>query len=66
MALATNLLSNGIQNGKGDQIRQVKYSVAVKGSLPLWVKVFTDQAYVSEDKALSERMNKVMFSKKGS
>jgi hypothetical protein len=59
VALAAKLFSQGMENGSGrcKDKRFVKYSVNLKGSLPSTVKVFTDQAYVNEDVALSELVN---------
>lgn len=53
VALATKLFSSGMENGTADK-RYVKYSVSLKGSLPCNVKIFTDQSYVNEDRALGE------------
>ena len=43
-------------NGAND-MRFVKYSINLKGSIPSSVKVFTDQRHVSEDIALTELIN---------
>lgn len=56
VAVATKLFNRGMSNGTGNK-RFVKYSIGLKGSLPSSVKVFLDQAYVSEDLALSEVAN---------
>jgi len=57
VTLATKLLEDGMMLGSKKDRRYVKYSVAVKGSIPCSVKVFQKQSYVSEDKALSEIIN---------
>lgn len=54
VALSVNLFAAGIQNGRDLSRRHVKYSMAVKGSLPASVKVYTEAAYISEDRALTE------------
>lgn len=51
VALATKLFTDGMKTGDKDR-RFVKYSVGLKGSIPCLVKVFKEQSYVSEDKAL--------------
>jgi hypothetical protein len=56
VSVAANLFNQGMSNGSGDK-KFVKYSVGLKGSLPSSVKVFLDQAYVSEDLALSDVVN---------
>ena len=38
-------------------IKDLLNSVNLKGSLPSSVKVFTDQSYVSEEKALADLIN---------
>ncbi len=53
VGLASKLFSKGMENGDKGK-RFVKYSVNVKGSLPSSIKIFTAQAYVSEDLALGE------------
>lgn len=53
VALAAKLFMDGIKTGDKDR-RFVKYSVSLKGSIPCLVKVFKEQSYVSEDKALPE------------
>jgi len=53
VALAAKLFMDGMKTGDKDR-RFVKYSVSLKGSLPCSVKVFKEQSYVSEDKALPE------------
>ena len=58
VSLATKLFSHGMVNGGKDSgNRFVKYSVNLKGSLPSSVKVFVDQAYISEELALAEVIN---------
>jgi len=58
VSLATKLFSQGMVNGGKDTgNRFVKYSVNLKGSLPSSVKVFVDQAYISEELALAEVIN---------
>lgn len=58
IALAAKLLKNGMRaGGEGEGKRYVKYSVTLTGSLPSAAKLFTEQPYVSEDKALSELIN---------
>jgi len=56
VALAAKLFSGGIENGDNNK-RFVKYTVNLKGSIPSSVKVFTDQFYVSEERALAELIN---------
>ena len=56
VTLATKLFIDGMKLGSKDR-RYVKYSVAMKGSIPCSVKVFKEQSYVSEDKALSAVIN---------
>jgi hypothetical protein len=57
VALATKLFSGGILNGGDKSKRFVKYSISLKGSLPQLAKVYTQQAYVNEDRALAEVIN---------
>ncbi|MBD0287727.1 MAG: IS4 family transposase [Flavisolibacter sp.] len=59
VALSAKLFAQGMQIGPDGAKRQAKYSIYLKGSLPASVKVFTQQAYISEDKALSELINEV-------
>lgn len=56
VSVAAKLFDRGMVNGTGDK-KFVKYSVGLKGSLPSSVKVFLEQAYVSEDLALSDVIN---------
>ncbi|MBD0378449.1 MAG: IS4 family transposase [Flavisolibacter sp.] len=65
VSLATKLFAHGIKNGHDDTKRHAKYSVALKGSLPASVKVYTKQAYISEDLALSELINEATYLKEG-
>lgn len=57
VSIAAKLFDQGMSNGAHAGKRFVKYSIGLKGSLPGTVKVFLDQAYVSEDLALSEVVN---------
>jgi len=57
VALASKLFSNGMRNGSKEDLRFVKYSVNLKGSIPSSVKVFTDQSHISEELALEELIN---------
>jgi len=43
-----------MQNGPDSELRHLKYSVVLKGSLPASGKVFTEARYICEDKALSQ------------
>ena len=53
VTLSAKLLHiSSMQNGKEKGRRHVKYSVIIKGSLPLAVKVFTESTYISENFAL--------------
>lgn len=56
IAVAAKLFDQGMVNGNKDK-KFVKYSIGLKGSLPNSIKVFLDQAYVSEDLALSDAIN---------
>src|SRR5215210_2866941 len=57
VSLSAKLLTVGMHNGPGEDKRQVKYSVVMKGSLPASVKVFTEDSYISESIALTELIN---------
>jgi hypothetical protein len=58
VSLAAKLLSNGMRNSSVDTDKRfIKYTVALKGSIPASVKIFTEQSYISEDKALTELIN---------
>jgi hypothetical protein len=57
VALSAGLFAQGIQNGQDFGRRHLKYSMAVQGSLPASVRVYTKAAYISEDLALSELLN---------
>lgn len=56
IALAAKLFGKGMRTGDATT-RFVKYSVNLKGSIPASVKIFTDQRYLSEERALSEVIN---------
>jgi hypothetical protein len=53
VSIAARLISIGMQDGgnggRGAHKKQIKYSINLKGSLPSTIKVFTDQAHISED-----------------
>lgn len=53
VSVASKFFHQGMANGTGEK-KFVKFSVCLKGSLPSSVKVFLDQAYVSEDLALGD------------
>jgi hypothetical protein len=54
VSIAAKLFSHGMLNGiKSYGKKHIKYSVSLKGSLPCHIKVYTDQAFVSEDLALA-------------
>lgn len=57
VALASKLFRDGMRNGSDEKKRFVKYSVNLKGSIPSSVKIFTDQAHISEELALAELIN---------
>jgi hypothetical protein len=53
VSIAAKLVNWSMQNGeRKDGLKQLKYSVQMKGSLPCHVKVFTEQSFISEDLAL--------------
>lgn len=55
VSLAAKLLTNGMRNSKIDtDKRYLKYTVSLTGSLPSSFKIFTEQSYISEDKAMGE------------
>jgi len=55
VTIASNLVKWSMQScGSLYGRKQVKYSVAMKGSLPCSVKVFTEEKFVSENLALGE------------
>ena len=55
VSIAAKLVSWSMQNGtKSHQQKQVKYSVALKGSLPCSVRIFNEKKFISEDLALGE------------
>ena len=57
ISLAAKLFSIGMEFGGDKTHRHVKYSVVMKGSLPMHVKAFTEQTYGSEEQALAEVIN---------
>ena len=57
ITLAAKLFSAGMEYGGDDSKRFVKFSIALKGSLPCKAKVFTDQTHISEEIALAEVIN---------
>lgn len=57
ISLAAKLFSTGMEFGGDKTHRHVKYSVVMKGSLPMNAKAFTEQTYASEDIALAEAIN---------
>ena len=57
ISLAAKLFSVGMEFGGDKTHRHVKYSVVMKGSLPMHVKAFTEQTYASEEMALAEVIN---------
>ena len=50
-------------NGKSNSVRQLKYSVSMQGSIPSSVEIYTEQSFVSEDKALEDAILKNIHSK---
>ena len=50
-------MENGGKKKNGENKKQIKYSINLKGSLASTIKVFTDQSHISEDLALSEVIN---------
>jgi hypothetical protein len=55
ISLAAKLLTTGMRNSKIDTDKRfLKYTVNLTGSLPSSFKIFTEQSYISEDKAMSE------------
>ena len=55
ISLAAKLLTNGMRNSKVDtDKRYLKYTINLTGSLPSSFKIFTEQSYISEDKAMGE------------
>jgi len=55
VSLTARLFHQGMLNGtEAYGLRQVKFSVALKGGLPCHVRVHTDQAFISEDLALAD------------
>ena len=57
ISLAAKLFSVGMEFGGDKTHCHVKYSVVMKGSLPMYVKAFTEQTYASEEMALAEVIN---------
>ena len=58
VSLAAKLLVNGMRNSKIDTDKRfLKYTIGLTGSLPSMLKVFTEQSYLSEDKAMAELIN---------
>ncbi|NTS39866.1 IS4 family transposase [Flavisolibacter sp. BT320] len=57
VALATKLLPNGIENGVDKSKRFVKFSILLKGSLPVSAKAFSDQGHANEDVALFDLLD---------
>jgi Transposase DDE domain len=55
ISLAAKLLTNGMRNSKIDTDKRfLKYTISLTGSLPSSFKIFTEQSYISEDKAMGE------------
>lgn len=54
VSVASKLVSWSMQNGHKGKSKHIKYSLALKGSLPCSVKVFNSKKYISEDLALGE------------
>ncbi|MCX6207981.1 MAG: IS4 family transposase [Bacteroidetes bacterium] len=55
VSLAAKLLEKGMRNSKVDTDKRfLKYTVGLTGSLPSSFKIFTEQSYISEDKAMAE------------
>jgi hypothetical protein len=58
VSLAAKLLKNGIRNSKIDTDKRfLKYTISLTGGLPSSARVFTEQSYISEDKAMGELIN---------
>lgn len=61
VTIAANLVSWSLRSGQAAFGRkQVKYSVAMKGSLPCSIRVYTENKFVSENKALGELLENNM------
>jgi len=54
VSIAASLVEWDMRNGDITSLRQVKYSVAMKGSLPCSVKVYTEKKFISEIVALAD------------
>jgi hypothetical protein len=55
ISLAAKLLTNGMRNSKIDTDKRfLKYTISLTGSLPSSFKIFTEQSYISEDKAMGK------------
>src|SRR5690606_20480124 len=55
VSLSSKLVSWSLKNGPTEASkRQTKFSISLKGSLPCHVRVFHEQPYISENRALSE------------
>ncbi len=54
VSIAASLVDWDMQNGSMKNLRHVKYSVAMKGSLPCSVKVYSEKKFVSEIVALAD------------
>ncbi|ANE51007.1 IS4 family transposase [Flavisolibacter tropicus] len=65
VALSARLLAGGLQNGPNLTKGHTKYSVALKGSLPASVKVYTQSTFISEDKALAALIDEAAYLKDG-
>ena len=57
ITLAAKLFSFGINHDGSDKRKYLKYGIALKGSLPCSVKMFTEQPYNSDDLALTDLIN---------
>jgi hypothetical protein len=58
ISLAAKLLKNGMSNSKVDTDKRfLKYTISLTGGFPSSARVFTEQAYISEDKAMGELIN---------
>jgi hypothetical protein len=60
ISLPARLLSGGITNNS-KELRFIKYSMTLKGSLPCSVKVFKEPVYASDDRALAEAIKENQF-----
>lgn len=57
ITLAAKLFSIGMEYGGNKTHRDVKYTIVMKGSLPMYAKAFTEQTYASEEIAMAEVIN---------